>query len=206
MTQLRERKKRQTRERILAAAGRLFRRQGFAQSTMEEVAAAADVGVGTLYNYFGSKERLLLGVFEQATEQVLEQGQSIVDEPGADALAAVHRLLTVYRQVAKLFDKSVMREMLAASMVQPASLQEFASLDVRLAAQLGQLLGALQARGLVDEGVEIEHAAIAVYGALLMPLLLYLGMDDMDEDTLEQMVSAQVTTVFSGLSPRTAQS
>ncbi|MFB4316082.1 TetR/AcrR family transcriptional regulator [Actinomadura sp. 21ATH] len=57
---LRERKKRATRQRITAAATELFVARGFAEVTIAEVAAAADVSVNTLYNYFESKEDLVL--------------------------------------------------------------------------------------------------------------------------------------------------
>lgn len=54
-----ERKKEETREKIIAAAMQIFRRRGFDAATMEEIAAAADVAKGTLYNYFPVKEAIL---------------------------------------------------------------------------------------------------------------------------------------------------
>ncbi|MCC5578372.1 TetR family transcriptional regulator [Microtetraspora sp. AC03309] len=57
---LRERKKRQTRQRIAGVAIGLFVRRGFDQVTIAEVAAAAEVSVNTVYNYFQSKEDLVL--------------------------------------------------------------------------------------------------------------------------------------------------
>jgi AcrR family transcriptional regulator len=58
---LRERKKRQTRETIAAAAAALFAARGYDEVTMVEVATAADVSEKTLYNYFPSKELLVIG-------------------------------------------------------------------------------------------------------------------------------------------------
>jgi AcrR family transcriptional regulator len=202
MIQLRERKKQETRARILAAASKLFAERGFAATTMEEVAARAQVGVGTLYNYFGAKDRLLFGVVEDATEEQLLEGRPIVEDPGPDAEAALCRLFDVYLPMATLFDKHVMRELLAAALVQPERIEDFASLDVRLAAQVGELLAVLQQRGAVDQEVELQHAAITLYGALIMPLLLYVSMDDMSEESLTQLVRAQVHTMFRGLAPR----
>lgn len=57
---LRERKKRLTREAIVAAAARLFAERGFESVTVAEIANAANVSVKTLFSYVGAKEELLL--------------------------------------------------------------------------------------------------------------------------------------------------
>lgn len=53
------------RAHILAAAARVFAAQGFHATTVKEVARAADVSVGTIYNAFEDKTALLLAVFDE---------------------------------------------------------------------------------------------------------------------------------------------
>lgn len=57
---LRERKKAQTRAAIQRHALRLFEESGYSATTMEQIAAAADVSPSTLYRYFPTKEDLIL--------------------------------------------------------------------------------------------------------------------------------------------------
>ncbi|MGP4054879.1 TetR/AcrR family transcriptional regulator [Mycobacterium sp. 4D054] len=57
---LRERKKRQTRLAIRREAFRLFDKQGFANTTVDQIAEAADVSPRTFYRYFRFKEALLI--------------------------------------------------------------------------------------------------------------------------------------------------
>ena len=61
---LRERKKRQTRTAIQAAALKLFLTNGFDATTTSEIARAANVSAGTLFNYFPTKEALLADDFD----------------------------------------------------------------------------------------------------------------------------------------------
>ena len=52
MSGLREKQKETRRQAMLTAAAKLFKEQGFAKTSMEEIAAAAELSVATAYNYF----------------------------------------------------------------------------------------------------------------------------------------------------------
>ncbi|MCD6291057.1 MAG: TetR/AcrR family transcriptional regulator [Anaerolineae bacterium] len=65
LTSARERKKQQRKERIYRAALRLFREKGFDNTTVEEITEAAGVAKGTFFNYFPTKEAVLLYLGEQ---------------------------------------------------------------------------------------------------------------------------------------------
>jgi len=67
-----EREKRARELEILKAARELFLAKGFRETTLDEIAHAAEFGKGTLYNYFSSKEELFLGILRQALEEMYE--------------------------------------------------------------------------------------------------------------------------------------
>ena len=79
--QLREQRKTQ----LLAAAQRVFARQGFHAATVSDVAAEAGVSQGTVYHYFDSKESLFLAVFTQWCQKNLrdEIEHALQAEPSA---------------------------------------------------------------------------------------------------------------------------
>src|SRR5208282_205460 len=60
----RERRTTETRERLFRAALDLFARKGFSETTVEDITEAADVGKGTFFNYFPSKDHILLAFGE----------------------------------------------------------------------------------------------------------------------------------------------
>jgi AcrR family transcriptional regulator len=72
----RERHRTEIRERLFRAALRLFAERGYLETTVEDITDAADVGKGTFFNYFETKEHVLatfgaerLAVIERAVER-----------------------------------------------------------------------------------------------------------------------------------------
>ncbi|WP_433509392.1 TetR/AcrR family transcriptional regulator [Nonomuraea sp. CA-143628] len=86
---LRERKKRETRQRIADMAMGLFMVHGFDNVTVAQVAKAADVSVNTVFNYFGTKEDL----FADRQSEVVDLSSKVVRErrPGESVVAAFRR-------------------------------------------------------------------------------------------------------------------
>jgi len=80
----------ETRARILDAAMELFRRQGFEETTMREIAAEAGVATGAAYYYFDSKDAIALAFYDQSQqelqpliERAIEGGKSLKERLGA---------------------------------------------------------------------------------------------------------------------------
>ena len=85
----RERKKRQTRQRISDIATGLFLERGFDAVTVAEIAEVAEVSVNTVYNYFPAKEDLF---FDREAEQIERSSRQVRDRgPGESAARAVLR-------------------------------------------------------------------------------------------------------------------
>lgn len=88
----RERRARRRQREILAAAAHVFAEKGYSASTTKEIADAADVAEGTLYNYFGGKRDILLAIVGE-TQAVVDAmfEQAGVLETREDAIALVER-------------------------------------------------------------------------------------------------------------------
>jgi AcrR family transcriptional regulator len=100
---LRERKKQQTRQLIAESAQRLFSERGFDAVTVSEVARAADVSEGTVFNYFPTKEDLFYGQMERFEASLVEAVRQ--RPPGEPALVAFRR--AVLAQSARLASEEV---------------------------------------------------------------------------------------------------
>jgi AcrR family transcriptional regulator len=97
-----------TRQRILEAAQEHFASQGFQQATTRDIARAAGLGVGTLFNYFPTKEAIALALVSAANEAAAARFEADRAKRGAEPLtleeelfahiAAVLRKLKPYRK------------------------------------------------------------------------------------------------------------
>ncbi|MEX5631166.1 helix-turn-helix domain-containing protein [Parafrankia sp. FMc2] len=86
---LRERKKRRTRQTIIEVAHELFHTKGFEATTLEEIAAGADVSVRTLFRYFTGKEAIALAPLDEMGDlTVAALRRRPADEPPLAALRA----------------------------------------------------------------------------------------------------------------------
>jgi AcrR family transcriptional regulator len=93
------------REKVLAAAERLFRERGTENVSMDDVAEAAGVGKGTLYRGFGDRAGLahaLLDARETAFQEACIRGEPPLG-PGADP---VERLVAFGRRVLELWEET----------------------------------------------------------------------------------------------------
>jgi AcrR family transcriptional regulator len=101
-----ERKKEETRRKIIAAAVSLFNQQGLAETTMEQIAEAADIAKGTLYAYYPVKEAIIVAFMQAALQgQNPRRTQQMRDLPDtaarmrlvfADLMAGVQRQKDVF--------------------------------------------------------------------------------------------------------------
>ncbi|MBO4477650.1 MAG: TetR/AcrR family transcriptional regulator [Lachnospiraceae bacterium] len=85
-----------TREKILETALRVYAGRGYYNTTMDEIAKAAEVSVGTAYRYFSDKKQLLLAALEYGFTHVSEfAGVSETDLIGDD----LDRALAIFEKI-----------------------------------------------------------------------------------------------------------
>lgn len=85
---LRERKKRRTRQALATAALRLFAERGYEETTVAEIAAAADVSPRTFFSYFPSKEDV---VFAEIDDRLAEVSEHLRRTPGETPMDTIRR-------------------------------------------------------------------------------------------------------------------
>ncbi|MFZ5641338.1 MAG: TetR/AcrR family transcriptional regulator [Bacillota bacterium] len=90
----RERKKKEYRDKIVAAAVKLFDRRGFDATSVADIMNEADLGTGTFYNYFQSKEDVVGLLLRERLEKLRREIAALVEAPG-DSREKVRRLFQI---------------------------------------------------------------------------------------------------------------
>jgi AcrR family transcriptional regulator len=95
---LRQRKRQQTRERLTRAAMVLFLERGFEATTLDEIAAAADISRRSFFHYFASKEDVVFAWQEESTAALIA---AVAARPASESMlaAAENAILATVRQI-----------------------------------------------------------------------------------------------------------
>src|ERR1700745_1695500 len=94
-----------TRAALVAAARKVFERDGYLDARLIDITRAAKCSAGTFYTYFSSKQEIFAAVLEVAQEDMLHPGMSHVaaeDDPAAVIEASNRAYLKAYKRNATL--------------------------------------------------------------------------------------------------------
>lgn len=198
MTGLRERQKADRTRRILEAASTLFRAQGYDAVRIEDIASAAEVSAGTCYNYFSTKGDLLLAIVSMEVEEVVEAGRALVDAPPPDIAQALGGLIRLYYDHSLHYlSKEMWRKAMAFSIEAPDTpfSRHYTELDAMLAAQVCDLLAALQARGLMRGDLDPTALGQVVFNSLNQMFIEFVKAEAMPLADLHRMNGAQTASL-----------
>jgi AcrR family transcriptional regulator len=185
------------RERLFRAALSLFAKKGYAETTVNDITEAADVGKGTFFNYFPSKEHVLIGF----SEMQLGKLEIIVREireshvPMSEALRGlVHRMTE-----APVQNPAVVRALLQAHLSSQVVRKEMVRLQGEHRRLIGGLLRHGQKRGEVRRDLPAEEIA-QIFRQTIFGTLLFWSL--LGDASLTERIENALHLLWGGISPR----
>lgn len=204
MAGLRERQKAKRNRSILTAASALFGQVGYEAARIDAIAEAAEVSVGTFYNYFENKADLLLAIVSMEVEEVLHQGEAVVAAPPATAEAALFALISTYYDHSLVYlTKEMWRTAMALSIQHPETpfSRRYFALDAALAEQVTALLRGLQARGTIRRDADAAALGEVIFADLNAMFTGFTMDETMPLATLTGRMAAHVAALTGLLAP-----
>jgi AcrR family transcriptional regulator len=161
------------REQILGAATRVFAEKGFSRATTREVARAAGVSEGTIYNYFEDKDALLMAILDKLNETE-RRAEDFEEGMAADLRGFLEQYLR--RRMSLIWEnrevfRVVISEMLVNSELRKLYLQRVVEPTMRIAEENFRSRMEQGEVREMDAPLAMRSVAGAVLGVLVLGLL-----------------------------------
>lgn len=193
----RERRSIELRERIFRAALDLFAKQGFAETTVEDITNAADVGKGTFFNYFPSKDHILLAF----AEMQLAKLRLAVDEARrtTQPMPQFMRSLAALMTQEPVRNPDIIRVLLLAFLSNSQVREAMLDLQARVLAFHTEMIQLGQRRGEIRADLPAAEIALVFRQTIFGTLLIWSLYGDA---SLQSRMDSAFEIIWSGLSPR----
>jgi len=195
----RQRRSAEIRERLFHAALKLFAEKGFAETTVEDITNAADVGKGTFFNYFPSKDHILLAFGEMQLGK-LQEAINIArrtNEPMPQFLRALGARMTQEPTRNPAIIRALLQAYLSTTPVREAMID----LQNRVHALHTQMIQLGQERGEIRSDLPAADIAYVFRQTIFGTLLIWSLYGDA---TLHARIESAFNVLWSGLVPRSA--
>jgi AcrR family transcriptional regulator len=194
-TSRRERRSSELLQRLLDAAVDLFARKGFAETTVEDITNAADVGKGTFFNYFPSKEHILAAFGRMQMSKVQAAADKVAESklPIRDYL--IRLALDATSAPAK--NPAIIRAILQANLSSSPVRQAMRETHAIANGLLGRIVEEGQKRGEIRRDLDPLVIAETLRQSLLGSMLIWSLYGD---GTLEQRVQNVFDVIWKGVS------
>lgn len=177
MSGLRAQNKADRTRRILESAARLFRDIGYDAVRIEDIAQAAQMSPGTVYNYFTTKGDVLLAIVAMEVEEVLVAGEDLIAGPSSGFEQSLTDLIGgYYDHSLNYLSKAMWRTAMAQSIVAPdaAFSIHYTNLDRRLTDQICALLARLRDQGALRPEVDPETLGAIIFNDINMMFIEFV--------------------------------
>ncbi len=197
MSGLREHKKAETRQAIMAAAVRLFAEKGYEKTSIEDLANAAGIGKATVYGYFATKDDIFMAYCDEQLEEAFAQLQ----HPGCCGGKLIDQLLTFFMIKFKFvtenkeFGRQMIREMVFPKDINEKSKEH----DQRYFDILDSLFRSAQQRGEIGVDHDLFLLSVHFFSLYLGALAgWYTGYVSSTEE-VEEVLKALFIQAFEGI-------
>ncbi len=196
MGDLRDRKKKKTKENILQSAKRLFISKGYTSITMSDIALDCEVGVGTLYNYYKSKSVLLTEIFRRELPDLSNKVEIITQNELLDFREKLHRVISLLMSVFHHFPRSFYRDIFAVISNQSENdsnvFNGMMDIDRQAMSLISGLLEEGKKSGYLPEDYQVDTSVSLIFSAMVMQIMYYLFDDQVTEADITNTLFVQI--------------
>ncbi|MFD1363188.1 TetR/AcrR family transcriptional regulator [Lentibacillus salinarum] len=196
MSGLRERKKEKTQEVILQSGKRLFISKGYVKTAMKDIAQECDIGVGTLYNYYESKSKLLQEIFRNNLPDLSSRAAEIQQD---DSLTLQEKIcdiislsMTVFHQFPRSFYRGLFSVMANGTESSVDVSDKMLDIDEQFMSLMAKVLEQEKETGHLSDSYPVDRSVTLMYSVLAAQIMMYLLDDRVSKDQVLSEVMDQI--------------
>jgi len=204
MTGLREKKKSERKDRIFSTAVDLFNEKGFSKTSMQDIADNANLAVGTLYNYFPSKNYLLLDIMHEEIEITITETNTLFNDVNLQNKSAKEIIRSLVKRIFSiplLVNKESLKEIFIATFSTNIDIKKGMILDLEPMKAFQYLLERLQKANMIDPAMNTFNATKIFYSIMMAQMMMYLFEPEMDKEKLFENIDEMIDLAFQGMKP-----
>ncbi|MBN2851240.1 MAG: TetR/AcrR family transcriptional regulator [Clostridia bacterium] len=198
---IREENRKYYRNKILESAKEVFTSKGYENTTIEQIADHAGIGLGTAYNYFKSKEELfILSMAENMAENDEAGSEKLTHITGnADDLVTeaimkqIRKMNWVNKKIWKVAFPVILNSMKADKM----PIQEVLKADFKMMDTVEKLINQLKENHQLTDDFNTAAAMDLIFGALFFQLSMYVYTDESTFSQVCDRIKTDIQFVFS---------
>lgn len=192
------------RQAISQAGVKLFERQGFQSTTIEQIAQEAGVSAPTVFKYFGSKHEILVEMLQEGDARAISDARAHIaemDDP-LDALCYLEKVLV--DQALAMMPPAIWRELLlhVLSGGQSGLPDSYQRMNDILRSEIAALLRDLQAAGKLRADLDVDLAAFLLNDYSHLQLLRLTSTEPLDLETHRKQVRLTSGLILHGMAPQ----
>jgi AcrR family transcriptional regulator len=168
---------------------------------MEAIAEVAEVGIATVYNYFGTKGRLLADILQPDFEQLYEQGEALLSKPPNGPRSGILALINVYQRFQGNWKrKDLLIAILGPGLSAEPALDELSTdAESKVKKQLRDLLSEYQNSNKIRKGIDIDDASLIIFYIFNQHFIQFISTESAEFSEMKEAMDRQIGFIVSAI-------
>lgn len=199
MSNLRENKKAKIRNEILRVSKDAFLENGYENTTTKEIARRAEIGSGTLFNYFPTKADILIEII--SSDITINQEQEKIEILKNDAAEdVIYRYIEKFLKPLTTLPANMIKEFSIASLTviknRSQILSKIIDIDIGLMHNLATIIQELKLKGLISNNRDSALLAKIIFSTFFFDMMLYIFDERINKNDVIQNIKDSISVLI----------
>jgi AcrR family transcriptional regulator len=195
----RETNKLNTRRNIIKVASEIFDEKGYEKTSINEIANKANLGVGTVYNYFPSKDIIFVESIEKKFDMDSKYMVDINQFVNKEVTVIIIGYIEKFGKSIRIIPKWLLKELFRITIGNKKNeklLMKLAKIDFKFIDKLEEIFIVLKKENRLDHDFNVKSMAEIIYSIYAFEFLMYLYQESISFDDMSENIKNKIYILF----------